>query len=103
MLKFLHRFFGRNSDPASTNPDGIERRTAPRTSAASVLATKPAPQAAVSSTAADEVADDSEESGLSLEEPGPNQPDPVAGVDPYDTGSFNRPNAWNKATKHRND
>jgi hypothetical protein len=93
MLRFLRRIFGGDSDP---EPSHVERRRKPRTSAASVLSEKPAPPDTPAATVKPET------SGLSLEDPGPSTHTPGSGSDPYDTGTFNQPNAWGKASKRRN-
>jgi hypothetical protein len=97
MLGLLRKIFGKDSHPASSNPEGVERRATPRTSAASVLAAKS--EEAEAAPAVEENADTAEEPELSLEEPLPSAKGTAPGGDPYDTGTFNQPNVWKDTGK----
>jgi len=103
MLRFLQRLLGWDSHPASSQPEGTERRRTPRTSPASVLADASL-QATEESRAAE--ANKSAETAtpeLSLQNPELNLEKPSEdGSDPYDTGSFNRPNVWSNAGGRKN-
>jgi len=103
MLRFLQRLLGWDSHPASSKPEGMERRQTPRTSAASVLAA-PAPQAAEDPhTAEDSKSAESATPELSLQDPKLNLEKPAEdGSNPYDTGSFNQPNVWSNSGGRKN-
>ena len=102
MLGFLRHLFGWDSDSSSSNPEGVERRQKPRTSAASVLTEKPAPQTQTSPAATNEADNTREDPELSLQEPNPSLQVPGSGSDPYDTGTFKKSDAWSTASKRRN-
>jgi len=106
MLKFLQRLLGWDSHTASSKPERVERRQTPRTSAASVLA-QDQPQAAEDSQpAAAKEPEKASEPTLSLQDPDINLEEAdkadADGSNPYDTGSFNRPNAWSNAGGRKN-
>lgn len=106
MLRFFQRLLGWDSHPASSNPEGIERRRMPRTSAASVLADGP-PQTADNPHPAEanepEEPAEPEEPELSLQSPESSMHKAKEdGRDPYDTGRFNRPNVWSNAGGRKN-
>jgi len=89
MLRLLQRLLGWDTHPEQTELESVERRQQARASTSAILAASPAP------------ADDRTEKGpagpeLSLEDPesGRNRTKEV-GIDPYDTGTFNRPDMWN--------
>lgn len=101
MLGFLRKIFGRDSHPASFNPEGIERRARPRTSVASVLTTKS--DEAGDAPAVEKTSDTAEQPVLSLEDPPPSAGGSVPGRDPYDTGTYNQPDAWKNTDKRGSD
>ena len=103
MLRFLHRLLGWDSHPDASTQEGNERRRTPRTSAASVIADAP-PQAAEDphaakvneSTEADKLELSLQDSELNVKKPR------KTGSNPYDTGKFNRRNAWSNAGGRKN-
>ena len=103
MLKFLQRLLGWDSHTTTSKPEGVERRQTARTSAASVLA-KDLPQAAEDSQpAAAKKPDEASEPTLSLQNPDISlEKADEDGSNPYDTGKFNRPNAWSNAGGRKN-
>ncbi len=102
MLRFLQGLFGRDATATPRRP-GEERRKTPRTSAASVLAGQhPAvtPAPAPTEAPAPKPKKRSSTPKLSLEDNGsPAQDDDGDGGNPYDTGTFKRPDAWRRVTK----
>jgi hypothetical protein len=93
MLRFLKRLLGLDYHPTSSRPAGVERRQKPRTSASSVISNPPAPATQKATAEPAEPGLSLQDSGISLEE---NQPEDR---DPYDTGDFNRPDAWGRVEK----
>ena len=117
MLRFLQRLLGWDSHPASSKPEGMERRQTPRTSAASVIAEAPPQAAEAPPQAADappQAAEDPhagkvnkstevEKLELSLQDSELNREKSAkVGSNPYDTGKFNRPNVWSNAGGRKN-
>ena len=102
MLRYLRQLFGREETAPPRRP-GEERRSTPRTSAASVLAGEhpAAPEPAVRvAAAAQPPADRQSPPELSLEEPDSNALGADGdGQNPYNTGSFKRPDAWQRVKK----
>jgi hypothetical protein len=81
----------------------MERRQAPRTSTASIL-TDASPQAAEDPHAVEpNQPAEAETPELSLQDPELNLDKPNEdGSNPYDTGKFNRPNAWSNSGGRKN-
>ena len=103
MLRFLQRLLGWDSHPASSKPEGNERRQTPRTSAASVLADAPPKAAEDPHAAEDSESAEAATPELSLQDPDSNLEKPSEdGSNPYDTGKFNRLNVWSNSGGRKN-
>ena len=102
MLRFIQPLLGRDRQSAPRRP-GEERRSTPRTSAASVLGGEHAPVPAAPKPevrAKPEPEEQPISPELTLDEPDlPALDAQVDGRNPYDTGNFKRPDAWNRVKK----
>lgn len=102
MLRFIQQLLGWDRQSAPRRP-GEERRSTPRTSASSVLGGEHATVAAASTPevpAKPEPEEPPLSPELSLDEPDlPALDAQVDGRNPYDTGRFKRPDAWNRVKK----
>jgi len=99
MLRFLQRLLGWDQQSTPRRP-GEERRSTPRTSAASVLASEHAKATTRPAPVAPPPKKQSTVPELSLEDLDPAMLEGEGGGNnPYDTGRFKRPDAWNRVKK----